>query len=52
MSRTVTLIYGDGIGKDIIDSTVKIIEAAGVKICWDKQEAGFETYEIWQSITR
>ena len=45
MSKTITLIYGDGIGKDIIDSTIKIIEATGVKITWDKQEAGFSTYE-------
>ncbi|HZK57819.1 MAG TPA: isocitrate/isopropylmalate dehydrogenase family protein [Clostridia bacterium] len=45
MNRTITLIDGDGIGKDIIDATVKIIEATGVKITWDKQEAGFSTYE-------
>ncbi|MDI9475739.1 MAG: isocitrate/isopropylmalate dehydrogenase family protein [Natronincolaceae bacterium] len=45
MNRTITLIDGDGIGKDIIDATVKIIEATGVKIAWDRQEAGFSTYE-------
>lgn len=45
MDRTITLIYGDGIGKDIIDATVKIIEATGVKINWDKQEAGLAAYE-------
>ena len=45
MNRTVTLIYGDGIGKDIIDATIKIIEATDVKINWDNQEAGFLTYE-------
>ncbi len=45
MGRTITLVYGDGIGKDIIDSTVKIIEATGVKLSWDKQEAGLIAYE-------
>ncbi len=45
MNRTITLIDGDGIGKDIIDATIRIIEAAGAKITWDKQEAGFSTYE-------
>ena len=45
MNKTITLINGDGIGKDIIDATIKIIEATGVKIAWDRQEAGFSTYE-------
>ncbi len=45
MGRVVTLIYGDGIGKDIIDATAKIIEATGIKITWDKQEAGLLAYE-------
>lgn len=45
MNKTITLIYGDGIGKDIIDATIKIIDATGVKITWDKQEAGLGAYE-------
>ena len=45
MNKTITLIYGDGIGKDIIDATIKIIDATGVKITWDKQEAGFLAYK-------
>lgn len=45
MGKTITLIYGDGIGKDIIDATMKIIDATGVKINWDKQEAGLGAYE-------
>ncbi|HZK38385.1 MAG TPA: isocitrate/isopropylmalate dehydrogenase family protein [Clostridia bacterium] len=45
MNKTITLIYGDGIGKDIIDATIKIIEKAGVKINWDRQEAGLSAYE-------
>ncbi len=38
--RTVTLIKGDGIGPEISDSVVKIIEASGLKIDWDIQTAG------------
>ncbi|CAG0971709.1 partial Isocitrate dehydrogenase [NADP], partial [Gammaproteobacteria bacterium] len=36
----VTLIPGDGIGPSIAEATVRIIEAAGVKIQWEKVEAG------------
>ena len=38
--RNITLIKGDGIGPEIIESVVKIIEASGVKINWDLQTAG------------
>jgi len=44
--KTVTLIKGDGIGPEISDSVVKIIEAAGVKIDWDIQTAGADVAEI------
>lgn len=43
MSQTthnVTLIPGDGIGPEVVDATIRIIEAAGVKINWDRVEAG------------
>ena len=38
--RTVTLIPGDGIGPDIVEACRRIIEAAGVEIAWDVQDAG------------
>lgn len=38
--RRITLINGDGIGPEISDSVVKIIESAGLKIDWDLQTAG------------
>lgn len=38
--RTVTLINGDGIGPEISDAVVKIIDASGLKIDWDLQTAG------------
>jgi isocitrate dehydrogenase (NAD+) len=36
----VTLIPGDGIGPSITDATVRLLEAAGAKIAWDRQLAG------------
>lgn len=36
----ITLIPGDGIGPEITDSVVKIIEKSGLKIDWDIQTAG------------
>lgn len=41
----ITLIKGDGIGPEISDSVVKIIEAAGVQIDWDNQVAGLDAIE-------
>ena len=40
MSRVVTLIPGDGIGPSITDATLKILQAAGVDIEWDRKQAG------------
>lgn len=38
--KTITLIKGDGIGPEITDAVIKIINAAGVAIDWDIQRAG------------
>ena len=43
--RQVTLIKGDGIGPEITDSVMKIINAAGVAIDWDIQTAGADLIE-------
>src|SRR6185437_2893296 len=40
MSIPVTLIPGDGIGPSISDATVRILDAAGASISWDRQVAG------------
>jgi len=40
MALEVTLIPGDGIGPEITDATVRILDAAGAKISWDQQLAG------------
>jgi isocitrate dehydrogenase (NAD+) len=42
MAYRVTLIPGDGIGPEVIGAAVRVIEAAGVKIEWEVQEAGEE----------
>lgn len=41
----VTLVKGDGIGPEISDAVLKIIEAAGVNIDWDIQTAGVNVIE-------
>jgi isocitrate dehydrogenase (NAD+) len=39
----VTLIPGDGIGPEVVDATIQILEATGVSFSWERQEAGAET---------
>ena len=43
--HNLTLIPGDGIGPEITDAVVKIIEKAGVEINWDIQSAGADVAE-------
>ena len=43
--HNITLIEGDGIGPEIANSVVKIIEAANVKINWDRHLAGSRALE-------
>lgn len=45
MTHKVTLIPGDGIGPEIADATVRVLEATGVSFDWDLQNAGGEVYE-------
>lgn len=45
MMKKITLIKGDGIGPEICDSVVKIIDASGLKIDWDVQTAGQDVIE-------
>ncbi len=39
-THNVTLIPGDGIGPELSNATVRVVEATGVSINWDVQEAG------------
>ena len=43
--RRVTLFKGDGIGPEITDAVIKIINAVGVAIDWDIQTAGADVIE-------
>nr|PZN90084.1 MAG: NAD-dependent isocitrate dehydrogenase [bacterium] len=45
MKQTVTLIPGDGIGPDVTEAAVRIIDAAGAAIEWDRQIAGITAIE-------
>ena len=40
MAHTITLIPGDGIGPEVAAATRRVLEATGVKIDWEVQEAG------------
>ena len=40
MAHTITLIPGDGIGPEVAAATRRVLEASGVKIEWELQEAG------------
>ncbi len=40
MATTITLIFGDGIGKEVTEAAQQVIEAVGVDINWEIQEAG------------
>jgi isocitrate dehydrogenase (NAD+) len=44
----VTLIPGDGIGPSIADVAVRVIEAAGVKIDWDRVDAGLSAIDKYK----
>src|SRR5215831_20246174 len=35
-----TLIPGDGVGPEVTGAAVRVLEAAGVRVNWDIQEAG------------
>jgi isocitrate dehydrogenase (NAD+) len=40
MATKVTLIRGDGIGPEVVDAAVRVIEATGAEIDWEPMDAG------------
>src|SRR5712672_1515596 len=44
MAHRVTLIPGDGIGPEVMQATVRILQATGVKFDWEIFQAGAEAY--------
>jgi isocitrate dehydrogenase (NAD+) len=45
MKHTITLIPGDGIGPEIVDSALRVFDAAGTDVEWDRQIAGMASVE-------
>ncbi len=45
MAHDVTLILGDGTGPELAEAARKCVDATGVKIAWDPQEAGIDVME-------
>ena len=61
MVHKVTLIPGDGIGPEVVNATVRVLEATGPKFEWETQLAGADAYaktkqyipkELYESIER
>ena len=45
-THKVTLVPGDGIGPEVTQAVVRILEATGVKFDWERFAAGAEAFEI------
>ena len=49
MTHTITLIPGDGIGPEVSEATVRILKASGVKIDWERMDAGVTAFEKYHT---
>ena len=45
MTHTITLIPGDGIGPEVTEAVLRILQVAGVRIEWDRHDAGILAFE-------
>ena len=45
MTHDITLIPGDGIGPEVTGAVIRILEASGVQIAWDRHDAGAMAFE-------
>jgi isocitrate dehydrogenase (NAD+) len=45
MAHRITLIFGDGIGPEIMAAATRVLEATGVAFDWEEHEAGIRAYE-------
>jgi isocitrate dehydrogenase (NAD+) len=45
LGHQVTLIPGDGVGPEVTEAARRALDATGVELEWDRQDAGFETWE-------
>jgi isocitrate dehydrogenase (NAD+) len=48
--RRVTLIKGDGIGPEVVDSALRVLEAAGAEIEWEEQIAGLTALDRGEEV--
>ncbi|HEY7472387.1 MAG TPA: isocitrate/isopropylmalate family dehydrogenase [Gemmatimonadota bacterium] len=48
--KTVTLIKGDGIGPEVVDSALRVLEAAGAEIDWEERLAGLSALDRGEEI--
>src|SRR5467141_1618539 len=48
MAHRITLIPGDGIGPEVTDATVRVLEATGLKFEWESVAAGAEAFEKYK----
>lgn len=44
MEYRATLIPGDGIGPEVTDAALRVVEASGVRIAWERVEAGADVF--------
>jgi isocitrate dehydrogenase (NAD+) len=44
MAFRATLIPGDGIGPEVVEAAVRVVEASGVEIAWERVEAGADVF--------
>jgi len=61
MVHKVTLIPGDGIGPEVVNAAVRVLEATGLKFEWESHQAGADAYaktkqyipkELYESVER
>ena len=43
--QAATLVPGDGIGPEVMEAAVRVLEAAGGRVAWDVQQAGRAAFE-------
>jgi isocitrate dehydrogenase (NAD+) len=48
--RQVTLIKGDGIGPEVVDSALRVLDTAGAEIEWDEQIAGLTALDRGEEV--
>lgn len=49
MPHVITLIAGDGIGEEVANATVQVLDAMGLSITWDRQSAGLGSIDAYGS---